>query len=278
MDNAMALRGIAPAACLAVLIGMSLQAAGMGLDLNIREDIRGHAAWLSLSNGPVQMFTIRWENIGSANCLARARIDFCRAEGNETTGERLHTSWSSQEAIMSGQSQTWELYSSLPEGRYAAIPRVYHCNEIFEEEPYFFDVTGSEPEGAIHIEGIGLHSDSLDVLLRSPEGAGEVAVVPEGYPSGWIFESGYAGDIAPGESVRVSLGFVPVRLNGTAVKLVAVAMDGSVRGERVFSVSVPDEKPAPEWGTVMMLMFSLAVLLVVILYVSKIIIKIWRRQ
>ncbi len=276
-NTALVAISVAILASLAGQLIMAGEASGLGLGMNIMESIQGHAAMLTLSNGPVQRFTLRWENIGSVNCLSRARIDFYALADNDTLEERVYTSWSSQEPVMAGQSHTWELYSNLPGGSYAAITMVYHCNELFEEEPYLFTVPGSEPVEGLYIDSIEVHSDYVDALVRGPGWAGGVAVIPEEYPGGWIFQSGVV-DMAPGGVAVVRLGFVPVRLTGTAVTIRAVAMDGSVYGKREFSVSVPKEEPAREWGSFILLLASLAVILVVILYVSKFIIKIWRRQ
>jgi hypothetical protein len=273
----MALRGFAwlvIAVC--ILAGLAGQAAGLVMKLNILESIEGHAALFSLSNGPVQRFTVRWENTGSVNCLARARIDFHVLENGSLGEGVVYTSWSSQKPLMAGQSQAWELYSDLPGGSYAAVMRMHYCNEIFEQEPYFFNVTESEPQEGLRLGVAEMGRDYVDVAVESPDYAGGVAVIPEEYPRGWIFQSGYAGDIAPGEAVRVRLGFVPVRTTDTMIRFRAVSADGAVYGEREVSLSVPEE-PSPEWGTIIMISIPIAIILVVVLYVSRFIIKIWRR-
>jgi hypothetical protein len=273
VDYSMAVRFAWVLIAVCILAG---HAAGLGLDVNILERVQGHADWFSLSNGPVQRFTLRWENTGSVNCLTRARIDFHVIGENGSLGSRVCTSWGSLEPLMAGQARTWELYSALPGGGYAAVLRVYYCNELFEQEPYFFNVTGSEPSEGLSIDRVEVHGDYVDVFVRSPDGAGGVVVIPEEYPGGWIFQPGYAGDIGPGETAGARLGFVPVMLEGAAVKIRALSGDGGLYGEREFSLSVPQE-PSPDWGTIMLVSIPMAVILAVILYVSRFIIKIWRR-
>ena len=264
------------AACM--LAGLIGTAAGIGLNMNILEKAEGHVAWFSLFNGPVQKFDVRWENMGSVNCLSRARIDFHEVEGNGSLGGRVYTSWSSQEPLMAGESHEWELYSALPAGSYAAVLRIYHCNEIADQEPYFFNVSGGgEPEDRLYIEVAGAHREYIDVIVSSPSGAGGVVVLPAGYPSGWIFQAGYAGDISPGGTATARLEFVPVRTDGAAISLRAVSGDGSAYGEGEFSVSLPEEEPVFGLGMLILLSVSIAVILAVVLYLSNYIIKIWRR-
>ncbi len=278
MDYTMDMRTLAVIACAVAATGLVGQAAGMGLDMNIMESVQGHATWLSLSNGPVQRFSVRWENTGSVNCLTRPRIDFYAVMGNSTLGGRVYTSWGSREPLMAGQSHSWKMYSMLPQGSYAAVLRVHHCNELFEDEPYMFAVQESRPAGNLYIDRIDVRGDYVDVAVRSTGEAGDVAVIPGEYPRGWVFQPGVVKGMGPGETAVARLGFVPVWSEGTAISIRAMAMDGSAYGEREFSVSRPEEEPARDWGKLILLSVSIAIIFMVILYVSRFIINIWRRQ
>jgi hypothetical protein len=245
-----------------VLLLLAGQAVALDLEISVEEEVQGHAAWFSLSNGPAQIFNVRWENIGSVNCLSRPRIDFMRVMGNGTLGDLAYTAWGPEDRVLTGASREWQLYSSLPEGDYAAVLRVYHCNEIFEHEPYLFSAPGSEPGDEVSINGIEVHKDYLDVLVS---GNAEV-VVPEDYPSGWIFQGGEVRD------GRARLHFVPVSLAGVSVILRAVSAGGDA-AVREFSMTVPEQEEQIPWGVIILLL----VILVFLLYVTRNIINIWRR-
>lgn len=258
-----------------VLAGQALlgeQATGVGLDITIREAVTGHATWFNMSDA-VQRFGVRLENTGSVNCFSRPRIDFYTLTGNSSLESLVYTAWGSEETIMTGGSREWRLCSGLPEGEYAAVLRTYHCNEIFEEEPYVFSVPSSEREDSLTIEKVEVRDGYIEVFVRSPGGARDVVVIPESYPRGWIFQAGEAGDIAPGGTASARLGFIPVKLDGASVTVKALSGDGRASGQRQFSMSVLKEDTSVPWGVVIVA----GALLVFLLYFSKNIIKIWRR-
>jgi hypothetical protein len=251
-------------ACIALQPVMATDSTALGLDVSIKESITGHVAWFSLSNGPAQRFSVRWENIGSVNCLARPRIDFYESVGNASAENPVYTAWGSEDAVLSGGSSEWELYSSLPEGDYGAVLRMYHCNEIFEEEPYGFTAPGSTPGESLVIESVDVHRDYIDVIV-SGDSDGAV-VIPEDYPRGWIFQSGVV------EENTARLMFVPVSHVETAVSVRAVSPEGDY-AERRFSITVPEEENATPWWALV----AVAAALIFLLYVSRNIINTWRR-
>jgi hypothetical protein len=253
-----------------VVAGVSVQ--GMDLVLTIEQSLDGHLSFFTLDNRALQSFAIRWENIGSVNCMTRPRIDIYSPGAG-----LVHTAWGSQERIMAGQGHEWVLHSGLEEGDYSAILRVYFCNEILEEEPFNFSVQEKATPGGLSIDSVRVYKDYVEVSVRSPDGANGVAVIPEDYPTGWIFESGISGDLKPGETGLARLGYVPVRLAGTAIGIRALSAEGYSVG-REFSMPALQEEPAIDWGLVMGLAFAFAVIIIVALYLSRIIFKIWRRQ
>jgi hypothetical protein len=164
--------------------------------------------------------------------------------------------------VLSGASREWELFSSLPRGEYAAVLRVYHCNEIFEHEPYMFTSAGTtEGEGPL-MTGIASRQGRIEVQVSGQD----VAVIPEDYPRGWIFQASKAQD------GRAILDFVPVGDLSTSITLKAVDASG-FSSVREFSVSPGQESGGLPWGTALLLL----ALLFFALYVSRNIIKIWRR-
>jgi hypothetical protein len=245
-----------------LIMGFSADVQALGLDISVTESLTGHAAVFSLDNGPAQVFNLRWENIGSVNCRVRPRIDFYQDLGNGSLGERVYISWGSEDEINSGASHEWELLSSLPEGEYAAILRVTHCHEIFSHEPFLFS-SPSHGEENLEIQGIEIHPDFVDVIVEAPDGS---VIIPEEFPRGWIFEGSRV------EQGRSRLGFVPVNLEATSVTLKVIGSDGSV-GLREFSMKPPAEEFSLPWGTYLTLLF----MFIFLLYVSRNIIKIWRR-
>jgi hypothetical protein len=236
---------------------------GMELEVSIAENLGGHAAWFNLSNGPAQTFGVRWENTGSVNCLSRPRIDIYTMD-NDSLGNVIYTAWGSEESIMAGGSRAWQLYSSLSEGDYAAVLRMYYCNEMFEEEPYRFSAPGREPAEDLSIENIVVHPDYIDVAVR---GTGNMVVIPQDYPRGWIFQGGLVD-----ENMIARLGFVPVGPEGTSATLMAVSSEGKYV-TREFSLVVPEEEVSVPWEVAIVML----ALIVFLLYVSRNIIKIWRR-
>jgi hypothetical protein len=240
----------------------------MEVGVQVRENVLGHAAWFSISNGPVQRFSARWENIGSVNCNVRPRIDIYGVADNGSLGDLAYTAWGSQEPVMSGGSQEWEIFSALPEGNYAAVLRTYHCNEIFEEEPLLFASPGGAGGSGLGVSSVDVHDGYVDVSVSGGQGR-DIAVIPESYPRGWIFQSARTD-----ESGRARLDFVPVGEQG-AVNIEVFSLDGESYGSREFSLVIPEEVQSP-W-TMAALGFGAAALLIIVLYSTRTIIKIWRR-
>ena len=245
---------------LAIMAGTS---SALDMEISVKESIQGYVAWFSLSNDGYQAFSTGWNNIGSVNCLSRPRIDMYTLDANGSLDRMVYTVWGQEETSFSGSSSEWTLFSGLPEGEYAAVLRMYHCNEIFEQEPYVFTAPGIAEGQDPAITEVQSGPGRLDVHVS---GSTDAVVVPEDYPSGWIFQS------ARVEDGRAVLDFVPVGDLPTSITLRVVDASGSSSVRKV-SISPLQEPQEFQWGTALIL----AALLFFALYVSRNIIKIWRR-
>ncbi len=239
-------------------------AGALRMEVSVRESIQGHPAAFSLTNGPYQEFFIRWENIGSVNCMVRPRIDIYEAARNGSLGRLVHTAWGWEEPVMAGAWAEWRLFTALPEGEYAALLRTYFCHELFEEEPYLFTAPGYSEPGGISLEVTETGPGFVTISLSE-----EAALVPNEYPSGWTFISGKAQE---GET---SISYEAVGETPASVSLLAVAEDGRsvVRELSLDPAKAREEQAFPAWWA-----GAIVALLIFLIYASRNIIKIWRRQ
>jgi hypothetical protein len=239
----------------------------MRMEISIEESLQGHAALFDLNNGPVQEFVLRLENTGSVNCLARPRLDiYTSGEGDLT--DLAYTAWGSEEALMAGASREWRLYSALPQGSYSAVLRTHYCNEIFKLGTLNFSALGLDPDKSLTIDVLTVGENAMDLSVSGLDG--KVVVIPEDYPSGWIFEAAALEEEGHGQAW---LGFEPVRVDGTSVMLRAISLDGLSYGERRVSLSLRKEQASSD------LIYAIFILPVVffLLYLSRNKIKIWRK-
>jgi hypothetical protein len=273
VDDPMAVKWLVLILTFFCLLG--LRAGAIGLDMSITENVEGYSAWFSIDNGPVQRFQVRWENIGTVNCLVRPRIDIFHVQENGTGG-LVYTAWGSEEPVLSGASREWSLYSDLVQGNYSAELRMYFCNEITENHLTSFSVAPDQEEGLVSIEQLVVQERYIDVTVRSGDYSGDVVVLPVEYPFGWIFVSSNETQVSSGRPSLARLSFVPVKREGVVVKIRAVSVDGRVAGEREFSVSVPDKVPVQEGLGLLVLAVIMIVAIITVIYVASRIIKIWK--
>ncbi len=216
-----------------LLILISGTATSSVIEASVRETIKGQVSYLNITEKAYQKFRIFWENTGSVPCEVRIRMDIYRKNGSEV----VYSGWSGKKPIINSEEKEFVIYSSVPEGDYSAVLRAYQCNEIRNIGPYGFH---SEPSGGgsgvLEIVGLNAYEDEMEVFVRSSEYMENAYVVPDGYPLGWIVESGETGNLYPGMTKSVLIGYDPGVWTEDTIRFKAVSEDGSHEDYGEFTI------------------------------------------
>ncbi|MBN2042441.1 MAG: hypothetical protein JW754_01395 [Candidatus Aenigmarchaeota archaeon] len=196
----------------------------LSVGAEIGRSVNGSISWINMTESPVQIIDFYWMNTGSSTCMVRARMDFFDHDDN-----MVYSAWSRENPMISGSEGKFGIIASLPAGIYRAFLRVYQCNEIIGNGPYIFEITPPEPDEDIEITGVRTYSDSIEISLNSKY-QGNVYVIPENYPLGWIVES---GTILDG---RTEIGYDPGVWIERNVTFLAVSEDGMHTARRTFAL------------------------------------------
>ena len=75
---------------------------GLDIGIGVRESIKG-AAFLNVTDNPVQKIQVLWSNTGSVDCVSRARIDFYKGT------QRFRTVWGPSDIVPAGKERVWSV-------------------------------------------------------------------------------------------------------------------------------------------------------------------------
>lgn len=203
------------------------------IDASVRETINGQVSYLNITEKSYQKFRIFWENTGSVPCDVRIRMDIYRKNGSEV----IYSGWSGKKPIMNSEEKEFIIRSSVPEGDYSAILRVYQCNEIRNIGPYGFRSESSGGEtGVLEIAGVNSYEGEMEVFVSSSEYLENAYVVPDDYPLGWIVGSGETGELYPGMVKSVLIAYDPGVWTEDTITFKAVSEDGSHHDYGEFTI------------------------------------------
>lgn len=222
-----------------VLALVSITVQSLRIEADVKGVISGGTSWVNVSAGSIQKAAVFWQNTGSSGCMARARTDFFA----ENTSDIAYSAWSSEKPLAPSEESEFDMMSLLPPGRYSAFIRFYQCNEIIRKGPYEVIVASSPKEGSIEILGVTTYTDRAVVFVSSREEAGDIYVIPERYPTGWMFESGKITGMYPGDTGFAVLGYDPGLWRESNVTFAAVTGDGRFVSRATFLLKRQSDIP-----------------------------------
>ena len=239
----------------------------LDIELEIDEKVDGHLEWFNITSISPQKFSITWNNIGTTSCISRARIDFYNVS------RRAYTSWGEKTIMKPGETVTWDLYSYLDTGQYNYTIIVYHCFDYYEFGPYPLVATNSTPiQDVVEIVNSRADDEGIELFVTSNKEVKDVVVIPESYPSGWVFEPGKIESIKPGEVKSVKLNYESIGWEGKSINFIVATGDGNYADERPIIL----RKYEPSYIEYVFILF-LATILVIYLYFRKSRFLIWKR-
>lgn len=208
-------------------------ASALEINVNVKGKLGGYVEYFEMENpvDSVQKFTVQWYNSESVSCESRMEFRIYE-EGNEA----YETVWSGSRDMFPGSSDHFEAYW-LPgkAGNYSVKMIIHHCQDYFESELMNFSV-----ESVVSAqETIGIYAENIPgrkirIELSSESDIGDVAVIPSGYPIGWIF-NGENIELAEGKTV-LEMEYDPSIWREEKVDLQAVSLDGKYSSGKIAFV------------------------------------------
>jgi hypothetical protein len=244
----------------------------LDITIGIVEDVSTNLFDIDVVSGPPQKYSLLWHNTGSTDCQSRVRAEIYNAQNR-----RVFTTWSLLERLFPSQEAEFLFYSNLPPGQYTLETRIYHCNELFEQEPVNLSVSKEKtPTGTIDIISYSVRDGFLDVSVRSESDIENLAIVPEGFPVGWIFSQGFIESLTALETRVVTIPFEQSVWVDRKITLSAFSENGEYFGQR----DVVIRKPEPGQDNTLLYLLIIIIAAVVIIsflyHTGKKIL--WKRQ
>jgi len=270
------------AAVLIILLAVSFLAAGMPVDLDIPETIKGNPAYLDAYekvDAIPQRFVIDWENQGSVSCRTRVRIDI----RNETMN--AYTAWTKEVPLEPGDHSDYEAYF-YPQfsGNYTAQVFIYHCNTIEDIGNLTFEAlvpesttesaneTGSaqniETARAMPLEIAASNTENrIEMKIKAKENTPDYVIIPKKYPLGWIVESEKVNNMNEKEERTVAIDYVPSIWKPIELEFDIVSLDGKYHSTE--KVLLAEEKKGYTTEQLIIGALSLTVIILMILLVRE---------
>jgi hypothetical protein len=253
------------------LLSLIPAASALDIGIGINEEIKGNLFDMKITAGPPQKHILLWANTGSVDCQSRARVEIYN-----TQDQRVFTAWSHLERLSPSQEAEFRLYSNLPPGQYTLRIRVYHCNEVFDQNPVNLTIT-REPEhaGSIDFVSYSVREGFLDVSVRSSHDLENVAIVPEGFPAGWVFSQGFIESLRAGEAMTATIPLEPSVWIDRKVTLSAFSENGEYHSQK--EIVIRKQEPTQDNTSLYLLIVIAAVVIISFLYHTR---KklLWKRQ
>jgi len=201
------------------------------INIGVNPELEGVLSNFEFTSGPVQSFSVTWDNIGSISCISRARIDFKR------NGELVHQVYSEESKVPTGKSVTWNLYSSLPKGNYTFYLFIDHCYGRFAFGPYNLTVVEEPPvDNWFEAQQISNTKDTITISVKSKQDTGPVVVVAEKYPQGWMFQSSVIEKLPKDVSKEIQLHYRPQIWKEENITLSVISLDGRHKTEKQITL------------------------------------------
>jgi hypothetical protein len=256
-----------------VLLSIPL-ASAFDITIGITEEIDTSIFDINVIAGPPQKYSLIWQNTGSTSCQSRTRMEIYN-----TQNQRVFTSWSGLKRLSPSQEAESRFYSNLPPGQYTLSIRIYHCNEVFEQEPINMSVSMEQAyTGTIDFISYSVREGFLDVSVRSDQDLDSVAIVPEGFPVGWIFSQGFIERLPAWETRTVTIPFEPSVWVDRKIALSAFSENGEYYGQKDVVIRKPETTQDNTYIYLLVIVFVIAIIAVIsFLYHTKIKL-LWKRQ
>ncbi len=205
-------------------------ASALEINVNVKGKLGGYVEYFEMENpvDSVQKFTVQWYNSESVSCESRMEFRIY-----EEGGETYETVWSGSREMFPGSSDHFEAYW-LPgkTGNYSVKLVIHHCQDYFESEMIEFSVESlASLQEAIAISAENIPGSRIRIELSSESDIGNVAVIPSGYPMGWVF-SGENVELAGGKAV-LEMEYDPSIWREEKVDLQAVSLDGKYSSGKI---------------------------------------------
>jgi len=191
------------------------------IEVKIPKVLRGEISSFYYNiSGNLMTFKVEFYNSGSIGYKSRVRIDVFN------DSQQIFTAWSEERKFVPGDRKIFELFwfTNLT-GNFSGRIRAYFANEIVEKEFKLEKSFAYPAEKAFSISNFRTYENAVVFDLKSEKYAGNVVIVPENIPLGWIFQQKRL-EIRENEVKTVAISYKPAIWSEENLTLSIASLDG----------------------------------------------------